>query len=254
MLSSKWLVHDRDITAEQAPLRMFCFPYAGGGASVYRTWGQALKGRADVYAVQLPGREERIAHPRYYSIPRLVQAILDEQSDWFDRPYVLFGHSMGAKIVFELARRMQGAGRPPLLVIVSASRSPAAPPLRQIHALPEDLFINELRSLAGTPEEILRDKGFMQLFLPLLRADFTMDETYASSAVLDIPAAIVGGTLDTEASPEDLDQWNRAFSGQFARHLIEGGHFFIRERQSDVIHAVCKELDALGIPGETGAQ
>ncbi len=252
MLNSKWLVHDRDMEAEQSPLRMFCFPYAGGGASIYRTWGQSLKGKADIYAVQLPGREERIAHPRYYSIPRLVQAILDEQRDWFDRPYVLFGHSMGAKIVFELARRMQDAGRPPEMVFVSASRSPAAPPLRQIHALPEDLFIEELRNLAGTPEEILRDKGFMQLFLPLLRADFTMDETYASTAVLDIPAVLVGGTTDAEAGPEDLDMWRKVFSGPVARHLVEGGHFFIRERQSDVLLAVCRELDALGSQKEVG--
>lgn len=251
MVPSKWLIHfpprsvQKELSGERqqtAPLRLFCFPYAGGGASIYRLWGQALHPLADVYAVQLPGREERIAHPRCYSIQRLVQAMLDEGLDWFDKPYALFGHSMGAKIVFELAMRLCEAGRPPAQVFVSASRPPCLPEKRQIHTMPDDLFIDELRHLAGTPEAILRDKAFMDMLLPLLRADFTMDETYQNSAVLDVPAAVLGGTQDAEASRCVLEAWDRCFTSPISLHMIPGGHFFIREQADALLDVVAARL------------
>jgi surfactin synthase thioesterase subunit len=229
---------------------MFCFPYAGGGASIYRRWGQALWPLAELYAVQLPGREERISQPRYYSIPKLAQALIneaffDENQIWFSKPFVLFGHSMGAKIVFELSRRLEEMKKKPALVIASGCLPPCFPATRRIHDLPDERFMEELRHLAGTPEEILRDKAFMDMYRPLLRADFTMDETYENNSVLDIPFVAIGGKNDREAGVEFLDDWKRLTSGPFHKHSLNGDHFFIKKEERALLDIVKMELKAV---------
>ena len=125
-LRSDWLVHNQEETGGRVRPRMFCFPFAGGGASIYRNWGRALGSAVDLYAVQLPGREERIREPRYYSVKSLCDAMFEagEDGGWFDAPCIIYGHSMGAKIAFETARRLEEQGRPPC-----SSLSPAAVPL-----------------------------------------------------------------------------------------------------------------------------
>lgn len=114
-LRSDWLVHNQEETGGRVRPRMFCFPFAGGGASIYRNWGRALGSAVDLYAVQLPGREERIREPRYYSVKSLCDAMFEagEDGGWFDAPCIIYGHSMGAKIAFETARRLEEQGRPP---------------------------------------------------------------------------------------------------------------------------------------------
>lgn len=138
-LRSDWLVHNQEETGGRVRPRMFCFPFAGGGASIYRNWGRALGSAVDLYAVQLPGREERIREPRYYSVKSLCDAMFEagEDGGWFDAPCIIYGHSMGAKIAFETARRLEEQGRAPLLLIVSGSRAPSTPPARLVSTYPD---------------------------------------------------------------------------------------------------------------------
>ena len=158
MDTGKWLAGPQEISgnagASPARPKMFCFPHAGGGASFYRNWERNLRGLADVRAVQLPGREERFREPRYYSIHRLADALFEaeEGRGWFDGACILFGHSMGAKIAFEVARRLVLQGRPPALLLVSGSRPVHMPPRKLLSDLPDEAFDAELRQLAGTPE------------------------------------------------------------------------------------------------------
>lgn len=156
MDTGKWLAGPQEISgnagASPARPKMFCFPHAGGGASFYRNWERNLRGLADVRAVQLPGREERFREPRYYSIHRLADALFEaeEGRGWFDGACILFGHSMGAKIAFEVARRLVLQGRPPALLLVSGSRPVHMPPRKLLSDLPDEAFDAELRQLAGT--------------------------------------------------------------------------------------------------------
>jgi surfactin synthase thioesterase subunit len=221
---------------------LFCFPYAGGGASIYRTWAQNLWPLADVYAVQLPGREERINTPLFFDIRVLVQALLEQGNTWFTAPFALFGHSMGAKIAFELARSLGLSGIKPKLLFASASRPPNRPEPRRLHDLPDEQFIQELRHLSGTPEIILQNKEFMDMFKPILRADFAMDETYFENSKIDSPIVTIGAEQDIEVDFAELNNWKDLTNGIFTFKSIKGDHFFIKNNIEEVFNILKYEL------------
>ena len=242
-LRSDWLVHNQEETGGRVRPRMFCFPFAGGGASICRTWGRALGSAVALYAVQLPGREERIREPRYYSVKSLCDAMFEagEDGGWFDAPCIIYGHSMGAKIAFETARRLEEQGRPPLLLIVSGSRAPSTPPARLVSTYPDRDFDNELRHLSGTPEAILRDPDFMRLLRPLLRADFAVDESYVTTQRLSVPMRAFSGMEDSEVTAPELEKWREHTSAGFDARMLPGDHFFLKKNESLYL-PILKEL------------
>ena len=249
MLEDQWLIRPyRALGA--ARFRLFCLPHAGGGASIYRHWGAALHPLAEVWAVQLPGREERIREPRFYSIDKLVDALLEaeENRGCFDEPYVLFGHSMGAKIAYELTRRLEQQGRPPRALLVSGSRPVNLPAGRQISRLPDGPFTEELRHLAGTPEAILRDEEFMAMYRPLLRADFAMDEGYRHDTVLRTPLAAFAGREDSEVDGGLLAAWRTLSSGPFLCRTMAGDHFYLQKDETAFLELMRQVLAALANP------
>ncbi|MBQ7607248.1 MAG: thioesterase [Desulfovibrionaceae bacterium] len=239
--SSNWLFGK----ADTGKPTLFCLPYAGGGASVYRNWNTHLSPLTGVVAIQLPGREERINEARYYSIVDLVDAIFEAEAEdgpWFTKKSVLFGHSMGAKIAFEIAQRLEAEGRPPALLLVSGSRPPAMPSKRHICDLDDADFDDELRHLAGTPEAILQEKELMCLLRPLLRADFAMDENYISSATLNIPIVAYAGDADDEVSEPDLSAWAKQTHSSFSSNIVPGDHFFLKKHEADFLSRLHSDL------------
>ena len=161
-------------------LRLFCFPYAGGGALVYRTWPDGLPFGVEVCAVQLPGREKRIMEPPYTRLAPLVQKLALVLIPYLDRPFTFFGHSMGALISFELVRQLRRQyGLGPAHLFVAGHRAPKIPnPGLPIYQLPEADFIARLRCFGGLPEVVLQDAELKDVFVPLLRADIELCETY----------------------------------------------------------------------------
>ncbi len=164
----------------QASLRLFCFPYVGGGALIFRTWPNSLPATAEVCPVELPGRGTRLKETPFTRLLPLVQALAQALLPHLDKPFAFFGHSMGALISFELTRQLRRLyGLVPLHLFVSAHRAPQLPdPDPPIHTLPEAEFMEELRCLNGTPKEVLEQPELMELMLPILRADFALCETY----------------------------------------------------------------------------
>jgi medium-chain acyl-[acyl-carrier-protein] hydrolase len=233
-----------------ARLRLFCFPYAGGGAHTYRTWPQALPADVEVCPVNLPGRESRLREPAFKQLGPLVDALVPQLLPLLDRPYALFGHSMGAMIAFETARRLRGrkvAG--PQHLFVSGRRAPQLPPKgeRRTYDLPEAEFIEELGRLNGTPREVLEHPELLELLLPILRADFSICQTYAYAPgePLDIPITAFGGVEDQDVGRARLEAWREQTSGAFKLHLIPGDHFFINSARARVCHLLTDELNAL---------
>ncbi|HEX2093650.1 MAG TPA: thioesterase domain-containing protein, partial [Longimicrobiaceae bacterium] len=161
-------------------LRLFCFPYAGGGASIFRTWSQSLPPEVDVCPVQLPGRESRLREPPFDRLLPLVRTLADVLAPYMDLPFALYGYSNGALMSFELARELRRRGmRGPVHLFVAACPAPHLPDKDPpIHALPDVELIREIRRLNGTPEEILQNEELMTLLIPLLRADSAIHETY----------------------------------------------------------------------------
>jgi medium-chain acyl-[acyl-carrier-protein] hydrolase len=221
-----------------ADLRMFCLSCAGAGASMYRAWASHLPASLEVCPVQLPGREERHREPPITSLLGLSRATAREMTPFLDRPFVLFGHSMGALLAFELARTLRHAlGPVPVALILAAYSAPQSPPRAPIHHLPDAEFIDEMRKLQGTSEAVLQNQELMAFVLPTLRADFQACDTYryAAEAPLDCPIVIYGGLEDREVGVEGLDAWRSATSGPFERVMLPGNHFFIQSQRDALL-------------------
>lgn len=238
METQTWLLRPR-VRRDLVRMRLFCLPYAGGGAQIYRLYAQSLPADIEVCAVQLPGRERRFREPALDSVDAIVDQLAPVVSEETDLPYAIFGHSLGALVGFELARRLRSEGRPlPVHLFASAHRAPHLPdPDPPIHQLPDARFIEELRGLNGTPQAVLESSELLELFLPVLRADFAAAETYAYRSAAPLPCAItvLGGTRDKMISREELLAWREHTSGEFELHLIEGDHFFIHQSHDDVM-------------------
>ncbi|MEM1205128.1 MAG: thioesterase domain-containing protein [Acidobacteriota bacterium] len=236
---------------EPAKLRLFCFPYAGGGASIYRTWASDLPAAIEAVPVQPPGRENRLMETPLRRMDDLANALVPELLPHLDRPFAFFGYSLGATLAYEVALRLQRLhGKPPAHLMVAARRAPHLPPSREaIHDLPEDAFIERLRELDGTPEEALANPELMELLLPLLRADFEVVETYEpiQRPAVATTVTALGGLADPDVEREHLEAWSGYGQEPFRVRMFPGGHFFLHDEgtRTSLIQAVIQELQPL---------
>ncbi len=232
----------------QARLRLFCFPYAGGAALIFRTWPDSLRMAFEVCPVELPGRGKRITSAPFTRLQLLVQAIAIALLPYLDKPFAFFGHSMGGLVSFELARLLHKKyGKSPVHLFVSGCRAPQVPdPDPPIHDLPEPEFLEELRRLNGTPEAVLENTELMQMLLPALRADFAVIETYAYTPEppLDCPITAFGGLQDREVSCDDLKAWIEQTNAAFSLHMLPGDHFFLQSAHALLLQSLSQELYA----------
>lgn len=240
----KWLA--RQPVRGERRLRLFCFPFAGGGAQTYRTYSQLLPEGVEVCAVQLPGRERRFGEPALTSIEETVDCMLPIMRQLVELPYVVLGHSLGALLGFELVRRMRAAALPmPAHLVVSGHRGPQLPdPDPPIHGFPDDEFIEELSQLNGTPSEVFESQELVALMLPLLRADFTAAETYqyAGEPPLACPITALGGDLDPLVSVSEIEGWRAQTAAAFDHHILQGDHFFFQQSQTQFLRILSNVL------------
>jgi medium-chain acyl-[acyl-carrier-protein] hydrolase len=230
-------------------IRLICFPYAGGGSTAFADWRRLMTGPVELVGLTLPGREARFAEPLLDSVNAASQDIGESIAPLLDRPFVLFGHSLGALIAFETSRWLRRVGlKEPSLLIVSGAAAPHLPIKRKnIHALPDDEFISELRRFNGTPAEILDNTDLMALILPAIRADFMAFESYkyAKELPLSCPLITFAGRSDPDATPEDLQEWRQHTTGTLGSFVFSGDHFFLKSQQSEVIRTVVRCLTGL---------
>ncbi|HLO02130.1 MAG TPA: alpha/beta fold hydrolase [Symbiobacteriaceae bacterium] len=226
----------------RAQLRLFCFPYAGGSAGIYRKWASDAPPGVEICPVQLPGRESRLMETPYKSMSDLVEATLAGLAQELVGPFAFLGHSMGAVLSFELTRRLRQQGGPlPVHLFVSGCRAPHTISVRRpIYHLPDDEFIAGLRRLNGTPEAVLQNPELMQLVLPALRADFSAIEqyTYRAEEPLDSPITAFHGLDDIDVPTEHVEAWRELTGGRFARHSFAGDHFFIHHVKDAMLRQV----------------
>jgi len=230
----------------QTRLRLFCFPYAGGGVSIFRAWSDGLPADVEVCPVQLPGRGTRLMEPPFTRLSPLIQALAQALFPLLDKPFAFFGHSLGALVSFELARQLRRQfAVQPVRLFISADRAPQIPNRDPpVHRLPEGEFLVELRRLNGTPREVLEDEELRQIMLPLLRADFAVYETYGYSTEppLNCPISAFGGLQDHRVSRGDLEAWRDQTSAAFSLRMFPGDHFFLNTTQPPLLGALSQEL------------
>jgi medium-chain acyl-[acyl-carrier-protein] hydrolase len=232
-------------SAPHARVRLVCFPYAGGGASVFRDFAAGLPAGVEIAAVQLPGREGRVAEPPVAEMDRLVPAIAGALARLPALPFAFFGHSMGALIAFDLARELRRRAAPlPFHLFASACPAPHLPDLDDAHTLGDSALIERLRALGGTSEEVLAHRELMEMILPVYRADASLTETrrHVEEAPLDLPITALGGRDDDRATPAELDGWRQHTRAAFARETVPGHHLFLQTARAEVLAVVARVL------------
>ncbi|QMS88225.1 thioesterase [Nostoc edaphicum CCNP1411] len=230
----------------QANLRLFCFCYAGGSSAIFRTWPNNLPSNVEVCAVEYPGRGRQIKLAPLTRLESLVEAIAPVLIPYLDKPFAFFGHSMGGLVSFELTRLLCSQySLAPFHLFISARRAPQIPLTKPpLHILSDHDLIYELRDLNGTPKAVLESTELMQMFLPILRADFAVLETYiyTQKQLLECPITVFGGLQDQEVSHEELQAWQEQTIAAFSLHEFNSDHFFIHSHQQSLLKLISQEL------------
>lgn len=245
---SHWILLPR--RRPEAAVRLFCFPYAGVGATAFRGWADGIGSRAEVVCLQPPGRESRLREPSIPVLASLAQEAATAIAPLLDRPYAVLGHSLGAVVAFETVRELRRRGRlEPHHLFVAAARAPHLPwphpPLRHLDALALVREVNE-RYGGTVPRPVLESAEFRDLFVPGLRADLVALETYEYTADAPFRSAITAfvGTADRMAPESVVREWARHTTGPFTLRQVTGGHLFLHSARAEMIAAVNAQLES----------
>ncbi|NHC44332.1 thioesterase II family protein [Motilibacter aurantiacus] len=210
------------------------FPYAGGNPGAFRSWRGAL-GTARSYVASLPGRGKRFAEAPVEGFFELVDLLVDELEPVLRPRYALFGHSLGAYVAYEVARRLPVS---PVALVVSGADGPQArvPAARRRTTLSDAELVDELRRLGGTPAVVLDNEELLELLMPTIRADFELVDSYEfhDGPLLDCPVHVLGGTADAHTTQEGLAAWRSLTTAPTSLREFPGGHFFVHEAEAEV--------------------
>ncbi|MFF4583276.1 thioesterase II family protein [Streptomyces sp. NPDC001389] len=226
-------------------VRLVCLPHAGGSASFYLPVARAMPDFADVLCVQYPGRQDRRAEPLVDSIPELADQVFTALLPWADRPLAFFGHSMGASVAFEVARRFEREkGIVAAALFASGRRAPSAYRHETVHLRDDDGLIEEMKSLSGTDSRLLGDEEVLRMVLPAIRADYRAAETYTPEPGerLRCPLLAMVGTGDPKVTVAEAEAWAEHTEGPFGLRVFSPGHFYLVRDHAEVIGAMADTL------------
>ncbi|MFG1918446.1 thioesterase II family protein [Micromonospora sp. NPDC048898] len=226
--------------------RLLLLPHAGGSASYFHGLARELTADFDVLCAQYPGRQDRRHEPPLRTIAGLADGIFAALGVP-DRPTILFGHSMGAVLAFEVGLRLEAAGATHLRgVVLSGRRAPTVPGPDDVHLRDDDGLVREIRELSGTAGDVLRDRELMKLILPGLRADYQAVETYRMrvGACLRTPVSVLVGDADPRVRVADAHAWSALTTGGATLRVFPGGHFYLDDRRGEVAEAIRDSADA----------
>lgn len=235
-----WLRRYRRLPEARA--RLVCFPHAGGAASFFRMWARRSPPEVEVLVVQYPGREDRLRERLCDDMATLADAVAEAMRPELDRPVGLFGHSMGATVAYEVARRLDAA--PSAGLFVSGRPAPHRQRPGALHLRDDDALIAELRRLGGPSDVVLDNPELRDLYLPALRNDYRVVETYRPEPgpPLSVPVTAYIGDRDPEVTPEEARGWADVTDGGFKLRIFPGDHFYLVPHRADVLGAVLREL------------
>lgn len=242
----RWIQRPAPRTA--ASLRLFCFPYAGIGASIFRSWAAEFPDNVELCLMQPPGREGRWTEPAFHDVAALADSATEALAAHLTVPFAFYGHSLGALVSFEVVRRLRRQELPlPVHLFVSAHRAPQFPnPHPPMRHLPDHEFIEQIcREYDGIPPAVLENPDLIELMLPSLRADFTAFETYQwnHEAPLALPISAFGGRIDRRVTEAEIGGWRERTNGTFRTQMFDGDHFFLQSRRNELIGSIRRDMD-----------
>jgi medium-chain acyl-[acyl-carrier-protein] hydrolase len=209
---------------------LLCFPYSGAGAPAFRALAQLMGDDVEVAALTPAGRGHRLREPPAASVAAVASDALAGLAP-LTPPFVLYGHSLGALVAFELARQAARAIAVRHLVVAARGAPDVPVPLPHVHTLPDADLVRVMESYGATPQELLANPELLAAALPAVRADLALSEKYTPEpgALLAVPLTALGGSADGSIAPAAIDGWQRHTSGPFTRGTVVGGHFFLNE-------------------------
>ncbi|MFC9927360.1 thioesterase II family protein [Streptomyces sp. NPDC127190] len=225
----------------EARIRLVCLPHAGGGATYYHPLSAALAPDVEALAVQYPGHQDRHREPCIDSLPELARRLVPELLPLTDRPFAVFGHSMGASLGFEVARLLEHEhGVVPAALFASGRRAPSEHREEFLHQQGDDVLVRDVRELSGTDARLLADPELLDMVLPALRSDYKAIETYryVPGPDLSCPVTVLIGDEDPRVTLDEARSWTAHTTGDFALKVYGGGHFYLT-RHTD---AVAREI------------
>jgi len=229
-------------------IKLFCIPYSGGNAYSYSEFKKYLPGNIELYNLELPGRGKRISEPLLNSIEAMTEDLFRQIENQIDGNYVIFGHSLGALLSYTLCRLIEKKKLPaPAVLFVSGQTAASLIECDDSHTLPDDRFIEMLRKMDGTPEELLSDSSFVRYFLPVIRADFRSIAGYKYEPCdlpLKMPIVIFLGTQE-DISDEEASAWKKETDMSISINRFEGGHFFIFKNTGEICRLIADKINQL---------
>jgi medium-chain acyl-[acyl-carrier-protein] hydrolase len=241
--SARWFRRPRG--GGSAAVRLFCFHHAGGTATLFREWAGLFPQSIESVAVQLPGRAERFREPAYESMPPLIDALAEAMVPMIDQSFAFYGVSMGARLAWALAHRLRDHGMPmPGALYLACAAAPGWKEGRANWKVGKQELIAYLRKMGGTPPEIFTQPELLDSFLPTLRADLTVVDSFRlrPRVPLDMPIRAFAGIDDVEGPPERMSGWRLETRGPFHLHAVSGGHFFDAAGERQVIRTIATDL------------
>lgn len=236
---SPWISSIRN---DDVNYRLFCFPFAGAGSNVYRSWISDLSPEIDVCPIQLPGRENRMNEKAIDNVHDMASQIATEIEPYTDVPFAFFGHCIGALIAYELVVTMQKLNmNTPDHIYLSAFRSPEyTNPNRELYQLDDAEFKSEIKEYGGFSDYILNNDEIMKTIMPMLRADFALHENYRypGNESVECPISLLCGDQDHIVKKEHMQNWSNVSNHDVNLTMISGGHFFINERKEDILNLI----------------
>ncbi|MCX4769701.1 alpha/beta fold hydrolase [Streptomyces sp. NBC_01260] len=226
--------------APEARARLVCFPHAGGSATYYFPVSRALSPAVDVLAIQYPGRQDRRNEPCVEDIEELAGLVVEELRPWGDVPLTLFGHSMGATLAFEVARRLEAAGTPPDTLFASGRRAPSRVREETVHLADDDRLIADISQLSGTDSAVLADPEILRMILPAVRSDYKAAETYRyrPGPPLGLDVVALAGDDDPQVTVDEAASWREHTTASFELKVFPGGHFFLDSHVAPVLDLI----------------
>ena len=242
--TSKWFLVTRH--KPSAKYRLFCFPYAGGSATAFMEWEDLLPDDVELVAIQPPGRADRMNEGLLTSVGEMAQQIVRAIPPLLDRSYLIYGHSLGSVVSFELLHALKIRNLPlPQRFFCGARRAPhTASRIPPIHDYPLEEFKSELKGLNGTPSVVLDNADLMEIFVPILRTDFKAAYMYRREPVekLECEVSVFCGSRDDKVIPEDMLGWQDHFMRQADFRIFDGGHFFMNDNKASVVNAILESI------------
>jgi pyochelin biosynthetic protein PchC len=227
-----------------AAVRLIMLPHAGASASYFFPISESLAPTVECGVVQYPGRQDRRHDPCIEDLMEMADKVTTAVLPLFDRPFALFGHSMGATLAFEVARRLEEMGAEAEMIFVSGRRSPTRPRAEDVHRRGDAGLIQEMRRLSGTDQRLFDDEELLAMILPAVRSDYTAIERYRMipGSRINAPIHVLIGDSDPKAGLAEAAAWEEVTTGTFSQRVFRGGHFYLAEHQSEVINTISDAL------------